>query len=216
MIKMRSAGLALLAGIFLYVSLPASREMPVPEPSNEVHGESEIVIEPVDKSVIYEGEPEKMELRLDPKFEKDISDKKKPVQGLFTSSLETAEADGKIALRFTLKNVSGKDLRVHHGSGQKYDFIVRNERGEEVYRWSYNKAFTTALIEFTFGKDRELSFTEEWDLLDVEGNPVPPGKYEIVFTAAIGLDSGTPDPEELTARTVVEIDRAGEGLSTSP
>ncbi|WP_080837057.1 BsuPI-related putative proteinase inhibitor [Cohnella massiliensis] len=92
----------------------------------------------------YELKPEIREIRLDPQLEKELLEKKEPMQGLFETTMDTVKADGEIDIHFSLKNISGKDLQINHGSGQQYDIWVYNDQDEEVYRWSYNKAFTQA------------------------------------------------------------------------
>jgi len=149
--------------------------------------------------------PEVREIRLDPQLEKELLEKKQPLQGLFETKMETEKADGKIDIHFSIKNISGKDLKIVHGSGQRYDIWVYNDKDEEVYRWSHDKAFTQALIEFELKKSGQLEFDEEWNLQDDEGNPVPSGKYTIVVKVMIGLESGTISQDELIAKAIVEI-----------
>jgi len=100
---------------------------------------------------------------------------------------------------------TGKALPITYGSGQRYDFWVYNEQNEEIYRWSNNKAFTQALIEHKLKKSEQLAFEETWNLLDNEGNPVPPGTYTIKVMIMIGSDSETIHPDELSAQTKMDI-----------
>ncbi|WP_176220667.1 BsuPI-related putative proteinase inhibitor [Cohnella massiliensis] len=147
------------------------------------------------------------EIRLDPQLEKELLEKKQPMQGLFETTMDTVKADGKIDIHFSLKNISGKDLKIVHGSGQRYDFWVYNEKDEEVYRWSYNKAFTAALIERELKKSEKLEFDEVWHLKDNEGEPVPPGKYTVVVMVMIGLESGTISQDELITKSIIEVNQ---------
>jgi len=149
--------------------------------------------------------PEVREFRLSPELERELQEKKRPLQGLFETAMETDKADGKINLHFSLKNISGKDLQITYGSGQKYDVWVHNEKDEVVYQWSLNKAFTQALIVRDFKNAGRIEFAEGWDLQDNEGNPVPPGQYSIVVKVMIGLEAGTISEDELTARVGVKI-----------
>lgn len=149
--------------------------------------------------------PEVREFRLSPELERELQEKKQPMQGLFETTLEADEANGKIDIRFALRNISGKDLQITYGSGQKYDFWIHNEKDEEVYRWSFGKSFTQALIERELLNSEVIEFNEAWDLHDNEGNPVPPGQYTITVKVMIGLEEGTIRQDELTARYAVEI-----------
>lgn len=134
-----------------------------------------------------------------------IPPEKKPMEGLFETTLDIEEADGKLDIRFSLKNVSGKDLQITHGSGQQYDIWIYNDRDEEVYRWSHNKAFTQALIVRGLGDSEQLSFEEEWDLRDSNGEPVPAGTYTVAVEVMIGMDEGTIDRGSLKAQSTVEL-----------
>jgi hypothetical protein len=149
--------------------------------------------------------PEVRELKLSPELEEAMKEKKQPMQGLFETTLEAKQSDGNIDIRITLKNISGRDLNLHSGSGQRYDFHVLDENGEEVYRWSYDKSFTAALVRFELKKSEQLEFEEVWMLQDNKGEPVSPGKYTIVAQVMAKPDAGEIRPEELTARTVVNV-----------
>lgn len=54
-----------------------------------------------------------------------------------------ARGDGYV--RLSLNNNTGKTLRIVFSSGQTYDVIVRDGKGNEIYRWSDGKGFTQAL-----------------------------------------------------------------------
>lgn len=47
--------------------------------------------------------------------------------------------------RLTLRHTRQEPLRLTFATGQRFDFVIRNEKGEAVYRWSDGKAFTQAL-----------------------------------------------------------------------
>ena len=149
--------------------------------------------------------PEVRAFRLSPELEKELQEKKQPMQGLFETAMETDKADGKINVHFSLRNISGKDLRITYGSGQQYDVWIYNGKDEEVYRWSFDKAFTQALIDKEFKHSEVIEFDEVWDLKDNEGNPVPPGQYSIAVKVMIGLREGNISQNELTADIVVGI-----------
>jgi hypothetical protein len=160
-----------------------------------------IIVEETGKRV----EPVETEVRIDPLIEKELLDKKKPLEGLFETTLETAASDEKIQISFSLKNIAGKMQQISYGSGQQYDIWVYNEQNEEIYTWSNNKAFTEALIVRELGETGELTFKENWTLKDNQGKSIPPGKYTIKVEVMIGIESGTISPDELTAKALIEI-----------
>ncbi|GIQ67647.1 hypothetical protein DUZ99_11280 [Xylanibacillus composti] len=131
---------------------------------------------------------------------------KEPLQGLFETDLNAELQNGKVEMVFSLKNISGEALRISHGSGQQFDISVRNEHDEEVYRWSYGKAFTQALIERGLRPGEQLTYHEAWPLVDNDGNRVPAGQYTVKVEVLIGMEGGTIDPDEWTAEAVIALD----------
>ena len=47
-----------------------------------------------------------------------------------------------ISARLVLNNRTGQKLELQFATGQSYDFVVRNDKNETVYRWSAGKLFT--------------------------------------------------------------------------
>ncbi|XEC96013.1 BsuPI-related putative proteinase inhibitor [Paenibacillus tarimensis] len=142
---------------------------------------------------------------IDPKNEKEMLEKKMPKQEFFETKMKTMRSDGKVHISFSLENISGEDQKIQYGSGQSYDIWVYNDLDEEVYRWSYNKVFTQALIETELKKSGLLEFVEVWNMQDNQGTPVPPGTYTFAVKVMIGLQSGTISQDELTASSIIEL-----------
>lgn len=62
----------------------------------------------------------------------------------------------------TLTNQSGEERVLEFGSGQKFDFLVK--QGEEViWQWSEDMMFTSALESVTLGAGESITFTAQWD-----------------------------------------------------
>jgi hypothetical protein len=148
---------------------------------------------------------------IDPEMAKELLKKKeerlKPLTGLFKVSLETLKENEQLKINFSLQNISGKDLQISFGSGQQYDIVVFNERNEEVYKWSNNKAFTQALIERDFKKEGKLTFTEKWNFKDNEGVSVVNGRYNIKVLIMVSMKSEnfTISLDELATSSVIEV-----------
>jgi hypothetical protein len=178
--------------------------------SADVNSKSQVNLDEsvqIEEAQLPELKPEvKKGFSLDPKLENELQEKKQPVQGLFETTMETVKSDGQLNIHFSTKNISGKDLQINHSSGQKYDIWVLNDQDEEVYRWSYNKAFTQALIERGLSKSGQLDFDESWNLQDNDGKPIPAGQYTIMVKVMIGLESGTISQDELMAKYTVVLD----------
>jgi len=120
--------------------------------------------------------------------------KKRPtyVKDLLHTKLEAKTGTESVKLAFSVKNVSGRELKLTFGSGMQYDFAVYDGRHDEVYRWSLDKSFTQALIEKKLKRDEALEFEEEWSLADNSGAPVPDGDYTVrlIIHAAADLPGG--------------------------
>ena len=77
--------------------------------------------------------------------------------------------------RLTLRNTA-EPIQLTFPSGQTYDFVIKNERGEVLYRWSDGKAFTMALRQETIGWG-ERNYVIQVRLAGVDKNPLPQGRY---------------------------------------
>ncbi len=77
--------------------------------------------------------------------------------------------------RLTLRNTA-EPIQLTFPSGQSYDFVIKNEKGDILYRWSDGKAFTMAIREETFGPG-EKDFVIQVRLGGKDGKPFPQGKY---------------------------------------
>jgi hypothetical protein len=79
--------------------------------------------------------------------------------------------------RLTFRNTHEKPVELSFRTSQRFDVLVRNERGAEVYRWSADKGFLQVLgVERLTG---ETNFAIEFPLNDVTGQALPPGRYSL-------------------------------------
>lgn len=77
--------------------------------------------------------------------------------------------------RLTLR-VTADPVELSFPSGQRFDIVLRNDRGEEVYRWSEGRFFTLALGRETLGAG-EKNYVVRIPLADAAGNRFAPGRY---------------------------------------
>lgn len=83
--------------------------------------------------------------------------------------------------RMTLRNTHAEPVEITFASGQTYELLLKNIRGEIVWRWSEGKAFTQALRNERFGPG-EKNWAETIPL-----NGVPAGKYMVeAFLVTVG------------------------------
>ena len=85
-------------------------------------------------------------------------------------------------IMMTLKifNYTEEDIVFHFNTSQRYDFIIEDEKGNEIWRWSQDMMFAMVLGEETLGLDSpEIIYTAEY-----KGELVP-GYYKVtgIFVA---------------------------------
>ena len=69
------------------------------------------------------------------------------------------------SIKMTLKvfNYTQEDIVFHFNTSQRYDFIIEDEEGNEVWRWSQDMMFAMVLGEETLGPTNpEIIYTAEY------------------------------------------------------
>jgi hypothetical protein len=100
-----------------------------------------------------------------------------------------------VIARLTLRNTTGRPLRLTFNSGQIFDLRIRNERDEVVYVWSADKLFPQVI--------QMIDVTAEKNWVATATPPqLPPGKYVVeawlttagprVYTASAGFEIQNP------------------------
>jgi len=84
-----------------------------------------------------------------------------------------------VSMTLVLTNCGDNEITLFYPDGQRYDFIVEDETSAEVWRWSHNRAFEDTLGEESLGPEESLTYTESWDQREADGEPAPPGSYQI-------------------------------------
>lgn len=82
------------------------------------------------------------------------------------STLATAldvTVDSRVTLALHVTNNTDKRIELNFPSGQTHDFVVTNESGREVWRWSAEQMFTQALQNRNLGARETMSYSERWD-----------------------------------------------------
>ena len=80
--------------------------------------------------------------------------------------------DNNIVFLYSLNNTTEKELTLTFHSGQKYDYILRDEDGNKMMKFSDDKAFTEAIEYATLTPGEEINYELKVPSLD-------PGKYEL-------------------------------------
>ncbi|WP_134701785.1 BsuPI-related putative proteinase inhibitor [Ammoniphilus sp. YIM 78166] len=80
----------------------------------------------------------------------------------------------RIHVTFGVKNQTEKDVELTFPSGQRYDYVVKNEEGTVVKHYSIDKLFIQAIQTITIKPGDELKYEEVFEDLE-------PGTYSFEF-----------------------------------
>ena len=96
-----------------------------------------------------------------------------------------------VRMKLTLRNVSDKPVSFPLGGVPPHNFVVTTPDGEPVWRWECTQVILSLLGGETLEPGEALEFTGEWEQVDNQGEPVPPGTY--LVRGVLNLES----PERL-------------------
>jgi hypothetical protein len=87
-----------------------------------------------------------------------------------------------------VRNAGSAPVSIIFSSGQHFDLVVRRPRGDEVWRWSHDKAFIQVFETATLRPGDVLAYQVTWDQQDYQGRRVDSGSYQAiaVFTGHVG------------------------------
>ena len=93
-----------------------------------------------------------------------------------------------IIITLKIFNYTEEEITFHFNTGQRYDFIIKDEEGKEIWRWSKDMMFAMVLGEETLGPtNTEVIYTAEFT------DKLSPGYYKItgIFVGQVKLMSGS-------------------------
>ncbi|HZD60166.1 MAG TPA: BsuPI-related putative proteinase inhibitor [Anaerolineae bacterium] len=93
----------------------------------------------------------------------------------------------RLSFELSVENVSSEPRELSFNSGQKFDVWVKDESGREVWRWSHDRMFTQMFETVAIKPNKRISYTVDWPLVNVSGEPVSPGDYH-VFTNVVAQE----------------------------
>jgi len=89
--------------------------------------------------------------------------------------VDPQRAAPELTARITLRNTT-RPVGLAYPSGQDFDLVIRDEKGQAVYQWSRGKAFPAVFRNETFGPGQK-DFLLAVRLADRAGQPLPQGNY---------------------------------------
>ena len=83
-----------------------------------------------------------------------------------------------LTARFGLRNTGSQPVTLQFNSGQRYDLVIRDARGQQVYQWALGKLFTQdrAAIDV---KEGEFGFVVQVRLGGTDNRPFAQGRYTL-------------------------------------
>jgi hypothetical protein len=95
------------------------------------------------------------------------------------STLFEVVEQGPVALKTGLKVVFLQDVPFEYATTQFHDFVIRDQEGNEVARWSLNRPFMAVDRPIALPAGQTLEFKTRWRQLDQNSQPAPPGRYTL-------------------------------------
>jgi hypothetical protein len=93
-----------------------------------------------------------------------------------TSHVMVDTVRGEVRFAIEVTNDSRKSVELAFPDGRTHDFIVLDERGREVWRWSAGRLFTQGMKNRLLGSHDSVRYTERWR---------PPTKGEFTLVAQL-------------------------------
>ena len=84
---------------------------------------------------------------------------------------------------FKIVNHSSQDIVLDFRSSQVYDLVIRDENGNETWRWSANKLFAEVVWSRTISRGKQETLKENITLR-LQGGVLPAGNYTLEFLTA--------------------------------
>ncbi|MDR7419320.1 MAG: S-layer homology domain-containing protein [Armatimonadota bacterium] len=95
--------------------------------------------------------------------------------------VEVVEA-GPVAIKPGLKVIFLQDVLFEYSTTQFYDFVIRDQEGNEIARWSLNRRFLAVDRPIALAANQVLSDRTRWRQLDQNSQPVAAGRYLLTAT----------------------------------
>jgi hypothetical protein len=84
-----------------------------------------------------------------------------------------------VRLTFTVRNDGSAPATFEFRSGQRFDLVVLDPQGQQVWQWSAGQFFVQVLGSVTLPPGQSWSFEATWDQRDARSAPVAPARYRI-------------------------------------
>jgi len=79
------------------------------------------------------------------------------------TSTFSVHANSRVEFQLGVRNNTTRMLELRFPSGRTHEFVVQDESGNEVWRWSRSRMFTQGLQNKLLKSHEVTTFTESWD-----------------------------------------------------
>ena len=107
-------------------------------------------------------------------------------------------------LLLTITVAASEPITLYYRTTQRYDIVISDAEGKEMWRWSRDKAFGEVLEQVSLQASETRSFDESWDQRDNDGQPVPTGNYTVTATST-HCDANYESCGQLSASGTIQI-----------
>ena len=104
----------------------------------------------------------------------------------------------------TIIVAASEPITLYYRTTQRYEIVITDAAGKEVWRWSRDKGFGQVLEQVSLEANQTLSFDESWDQRDDDGQPVPPANYTVTATST-HCDTDYENCGQLSASGTIQI-----------
>lgn len=85
------------------------------------------------------------------------------------SSAFSVHANGRVEFKLDVRNNTSRMVELRFPTGKTHDFVVQDESGKEVWRWSKSRMFTQGLQNKLVKAKNIATFSETWDADALKG-----------------------------------------------
>ena len=103
------------------------------------------------------------------------------------TTLQVKQESDKAVFELSLHNKSTALVNLPFSTTQEFEISVKDEQGKEVYRYSIDQSFLTALQNVPLNPGEALTWQEEWDYT-TNGQLVENGKYTAAAAITLHMD----------------------------
>ena len=104
----------------------------------------------------------------------------------------------------TITVAASESITLYYRTTQRYEIVVSDAQGKEVWRWSKDKAFGEVVEQVNLEENERLSFSETWDQRDNNGEPAPPANYTVTATST-HCDANLENCDQLSVSRTLQI-----------